>query len=53
MEKTDLRKQPPETLYEIRKQVVRQKELGYTNLQIMENTGLNKDMVSRIWSKYK
>ena len=53
MEKTDLRKQPPETLYEIRKQVIRQKELGLSNNQIVENTGLNKSMVSRIWCKYK
>jgi transposase len=53
MDKIDLRKLPDETVYEMRKQVIRQKELGHTNLQIAANTGLNKDMVSRIWRKYK
>jgi transposase len=53
MEKTDMRKQPPETLYELRKQVIRQKEKGLSNLEVVENTGLSPYMVSRIWCKYK
>jgi len=53
MDKPDLRKLTPEALYEIRKQVIRQKERGLMNLEVSANTGLNKDMVSQIWCTYK
>ena len=53
MEKIDLRKQSPETLYELRKQVIRQKQRGLSNNQVVQNTGISVGMVSRIWCKYK
>ena len=53
MEKINLRNLKPEAVHELRKQVVRQKEQGATNLQVVKNTGLSKDAVSRIWRKFK
>jgi transposase len=53
MEKIDLRKQSNETLYELRKQIVRQKERGISNIEVAANTGLSKDYVSKVWCRYK
>lgn len=52
MDKTDFKRQSSETLYEVRKQVIRQKEQDISNLQIAANTGLSKYTVCRIWRKY-
>ena len=52
MEKTDARKIPPSAQYELRKQVVRLKQVGRSGREISEITGLSQVHVSRIWRSF-
>ena len=53
MEKTDIRKLSSETQYELRKQVVRLKQIGRSGLEISEVTGLSPSHISRIWRGFQ
>ncbi len=52
MEYIDLRKTGREGLKEIRRQVVRLKELGKTGKEIEEITGVRQNRASEIWRAY-
>jgi transposase len=53
MEYIDLRKVGREGLKEIRRQVVRLKELGKTGKEIEELTGVRQNRASEIWTAYQ
>ncbi len=53
MEYIDLRKAGKEGLKEIRRQVVRLKELGKTGKEIEELTGVRQNRASEIWTAYQ
>ena len=53
MEYIDLRKVGKEGLREIRRQVVRLKELGKTGKEIEELTGVRQNRASEIWTAYQ
>ena len=53
MEYIDLRKVGKEGLKEIRRQVVRLKELGKTGKEIEELTGVRQNRASEIWTAYQ
>jgi transposase len=52
MEKIDARKHSPETQYEIRKQVVRLRKQGFTNMATAEGVGISVGRASKIWQAY-
>ena len=51
--KEDLRTIGPEAQYQLRRQVVRLKEAGRKNLEIVEITGLSRQSVHAIWRRYQ
>ena len=53
MEYIDLRKVGREGLKEIRRQVVRLKEMGKTGKEIEEITGVRQNRISEIWTAYQ
>ena len=53
MEYIDLRKVGKEGLKEIRRQIVRLKELGKTGKEIEELTGVRQNRASEIWTAYQ
>ncbi len=53
MEKIDARKHSPETQYEIRKQVVRLRKQGVTNILVAEGLGISVGRASKTWRSYK
>jgi transposase len=52
MDKIDTRKQNQQTQYELRKQVIRLRKKGYTNLETADITGLSKTYASTVWQSY-
>jgi transposase len=53
MKKIDMRKINQTERKILREQVIRQRELGLNNGKISENTGINAEAISRIWSAWK
>jgi transposase len=53
MEKIDARKQNPEVQYEIRKQVIRLREKGFSNKSVAQGVGISVYHASRIWQSYR
>jgi transposase len=53
MDKLDMRKLGYKELYFVKKQVVRLKQNGLTGAEIFENTGVDANQVSKIWTVYK
>lgn len=53
MEKIDARKQNPEVQYQLRKQVIRLREKGFSNKAAAEGVGISVYHASRIWQSYK
>ena len=53
MEKIDMRKLTAEAAYEVKKQVIRQKETGLTDLAVEKLTGVGRSSINRIWNAYK
>ena len=53
MERIDLRKLSAEALEQVRRQIVRLKEMGKTGKEIEEITGVRSNRVSEIWTVYQ
>ena len=53
MEKIDMRTLTAEAAYEIKKQVIRQKETGLKDLAVEKLTGVGRSSVNRIWNTYQ
>lgn len=53
MEKTNNKKLDPKSQYELRKQVVRLKNKGYSGREISDITSLTQWTISRIWQTYQ
>lgn len=53
MEKIDMRKLNNDELYTIKKQVIRLKKKGLSRVEIEDLIGVDKFLVSRIWSTYQ
>lgn len=53
MEKTDARRLSPATQYELRKQYIRLRKKGMSNLLASETVGLSVTRCSNIWQLYK
>lgn len=52
MEKIDARKHSQQTQYELRKQIVRLRKKGLSNMEVAEIVGISKAHSSTIWQKY-
>ena len=52
-QKIDMRKLTAEAAYEVKKQVIRQKETGLTDLAVEKLTGVWRSSVNRIWNVYQ
>ena len=53
MENTDARKHSPETQHQIRKQIIRLREKGFSNKAVAEGVGISESHASTIWQRYK
>lgn len=52
MDKTDARTQSPQTQYELRKQLIRLRKKGITNLAAAEIVGISETHASTVWQTY-
>jgi transposase len=52
MEKIDARTHNQQTQYELRKQIVRLRKKGLTNIEVAEIVGISKAHTSTVWQKY-
>jgi transposase len=53
MDKIDMRKLTAEAAYEVKKQVIRQKETGLKDSAVEKLTGVGRSSVNRVWNAYK
>jgi transposase len=53
MENIDARKHSPETQHQIRKQIIRLREKGFSNRAVAQGVGISESHASTIWQRYK
>jgi transposase len=52
MENIDARTHSPETQHQIRKQIIRLREQGFTNRAVAEGVGISESHASTVWQRY-